>query len=92
VLKLSETVRSTHGQDGAVILDIGKGNMFRLNAVGSHMFQLLEMGHSEIQIVEEIAREFSADRMTVTADLSEFLDHLQAHGLFQPEGLKFPNF
>ena len=32
--KLSSTVRTTHGQDGAVVLDIRKGQMFNLNETG----------------------------------------------------------
>ena len=79
--KLSEQVRSTHTQDGAVVLDIRHGRMFRLNLVGSRMLELLKQGHSEPQIAEEIGREFGATREIVEPDLREFLTLLERHGL-----------
>ena len=39
MFRLSEQVRSTHNQDGAVVLDILHGQMFRLNLVGSRMLE-----------------------------------------------------
>ena len=44
MFRLSEQVRSTHNQDGAVVLDILHGQMFRLNLVGSRMLELLKGG------------------------------------------------
>ena len=82
-MKLSEQVRSTHNQDGAVVLDIRQGQMFRLNLVGSRMFELLKLGYAESRIAEEISREFGAARETVEADIREFLSHLETHGLLQ---------
>ena len=37
-MKLSAQLRSTHNQDGAIVLDILHGEMFRLNFVGSPRF------------------------------------------------------
>lgn len=81
MLKLSEQVRSTHNRDGAVVLDILHGQMFRLNLVGSRMLELLKQGRTEAQITEAISREFGASRETVEADLREFLAHLEKHHL-----------
>jgi hypothetical protein len=88
VLKLSEQVRSTHNQDGAVVLDIRHGQMFRLNLVGSRMVELLNAGRTEGQIASEIGREFGVSREIVETDLREFLVHLEKHHLLkadQPE-------
>jgi hypothetical protein len=82
-LKLSGQVRSTHSQDGAVVLDIRHGQMFRLNLVGSRMLELLKQGRSEARIAEEISHEFSADREIVQTDLREFLTHLEKHHLLE---------
>jgi Coenzyme PQQ synthesis protein D (PqqD) len=82
-LKLSGQVRSTHNQDGAVVLDIRQGRMFRLNLVGSRMLELLRQGCSETQIAAEISREFGAGREIVETDLREFLTHLQKHHLVE---------
>jgi Coenzyme PQQ synthesis protein D (PqqD) len=81
VLKLSDEVRSTHSQDGAIVLDIRHGQMFRLNLVGSRMLELLKNGFTEAQIVEEVSREFGARREVVEANLREFLSHLRRHHL-----------
>jgi hypothetical protein len=82
-VKLSAEVRSTHNQDGAVVLDIRHGVMFRLNFVGSRMLELLKEGRTEIQITEELSKEFGAARETVATDLQEFLAHLQNHHLLE---------
>jgi hypothetical protein len=82
-VKLSAQVRSTHNQDGAVVLDILHGQMYRLNLVGSRMLELLKQGHTEAQIVEEISGAFGTPRETVATDLQEFLAHLEKHHLIE---------
>jgi hypothetical protein len=82
-VKLSEHVRSTHNPDGAVVLDILHGEMYRLNFVGSRMLELLKQGFTNVQIVDAISRDFGIGRETVTADLQEFLVHLQKHSLLE---------
>jgi hypothetical protein len=83
-LKLSEQIRSTHNQDGAVVLDIRHGQMFRLNLVGSRILELLKLGYTETAIVEEVSRRFGVARETVETDLQEFLSHLEKHNLLEP--------
>ena len=80
-MKLSEHVRSTHNRDGAVVLDILHGEMFKLNLVGSRMLELLKDGFTNSQIADAISREFGVAREAVTADLEEFLEHLEKHKL-----------
>jgi hypothetical protein len=80
-MKLSEHLRSTHSQDGAVVLDILHGQMFRLNLVGSRMLELLKQGHTETEIAERVSREFGVGREIVASDLQEFLAHLEKHHL-----------
>jgi Coenzyme PQQ synthesis protein D (PqqD) len=82
-MKLSDEVRSTHGQDGAVVLHIREGQMFRLNLVGSRILELLSSGLTEAQIADQVSSEFSADRATVVRDLEEFLTHLRSHHLIE---------
>jgi hypothetical protein len=79
--KISDSVRSTHGQDGAIVLDIRQGQMFNLNFVGSRILELVEFVSSDQQIAEAISREFNADIETVKKDLTEFLEELKAHKL-----------
>ena len=82
-MKLSEHVRSTHNQDGAVVLDILHGQMFWLNLVASRMLELLKQGHTEAEITEQLSQEFGVTREIVTADLEEFLRHLERNRLLE---------
>lgn len=74
--KISKAVRSTHGQDGAIVLDVQRGQIFNLNLVGSRMLELLERGSAEPEIVNVISREFNASRDLVERDLREFVEAL----------------
>lgn len=82
-MKMSKHVRSTHSQDGAVVLDIRHGQMYRLNLVGSRILELLKRGHTETQIAEQLSQEFGVDREIVASDLQEFLTHLQRNRLLE---------
>ena len=79
--RVSDSIRSTHGQDGAIVLDIRQGQMFNLNLVGSRILELVECGSSEEQIADAISREFSANIETVRKDVAEFLGELKANKL-----------
>lgn len=85
--KVSDSVRSTHGQDGAIVLDIRQGQMFNLNLVGSIILELLESGSTDEQIVAVISREFNADIETVRKDVAEFLEELKARKLLDAAAL-----
>ena len=82
-MKLSAQVRSTHNQDGAVVLDIRHGQMFRANFVGSRILELLNQGRTQAQIAEELTAEFGVPRETVKTDLREFLRYLEKHRLLE---------
>src|SRR5882762_785892 len=79
--RVSDGVRSTHGQDGAIVLDIQQGQMFNLNLVGSRILELLEKGSVESDIVNAISREFNTNREVVENDVREFIESLQKHKL-----------
>lgn len=81
--KVSESVRSTHGQDGAIVLDVQQGQMFNLNLVGSRILELLGQGSSEAAIVDVVSREFHAAPDLVKQDLRDFLETLRSHGLIK---------
>ena len=84
--RVSEGVRSTHGQDGAIVLDIRQGQMFNLNFVGSRILELLETGEPEPAIVQKISQEFKVDCGTAERDLREFLETLRQHRLLEERG------
>jgi Coenzyme PQQ synthesis protein D (PqqD) len=75
--RLSATVRSTHGQDGAIVLDVRQGQMFNLNFVGSRILELLKTGSTESAIVGQISREFAVSRDLAEKDVRDFLHNLK---------------
>ena len=79
--RVSDTVRSTHGQDGAIVLDIRQGQMFNLNFVGSRVLELLKNGTDESAIVDRISHEFDVSRVVAERDVREFIDALKEHKL-----------
>jgi hypothetical protein len=83
LLKIAERIRSTHGADGSVILDINHGQMFALNIVGSRILEMLERGLAEPQIADEISRVFQIRRDIVERDVREFLECLEKNRLVE---------
>jgi hypothetical protein len=79
--RISETVRATHGQDGAVVLDIRQGRVVRLNVTGSFIFQCLQRGETESQIADGISQRFCISRDVAQADVGEFLNSMEQEGL-----------
>ena len=80
-MRVAENVRSTHSNDGGIVLDILHGQMFRLNFVGSKILALLEQGSAEPEIAEQLAREFGIERAAAEADVREFVEILEKHHL-----------
>ena len=81
--KVSEGIRSTHGQDGAIVLDIRQGQMFNLNFVGSRILELLETGATESAIVDEISQKFEVSRDVAETHVQEFIESLKQHNLLE---------
>jgi hypothetical protein len=81
--KVSEGIRITHGQDGAIVLDIRQGQMFNLNFVGSRILELLQGGSAQPQVVDEIVREFGVGRHLAENDVQEFLQRLRKYHLVE---------
>jgi hypothetical protein len=79
--RVSDGVRSTHGQEGAIVLDVQHGQMFNVNLVGSKILELLENGLPESDIVVVISREFNTSREVVENDVREFIASLKKHKL-----------
>lgn len=83
MLKISESVRSSRGQDGAILLDVQQGQIFNVNLVGSRILELLAAGTSEPDVADAISKEFAVNRDTATKDMQEFLLALQDRGLLK---------
>ena len=84
--RIAEGVRSTHGQDGAIVLDIRQGQMFNLNLVGSKILELLKTGATESAITEEISQAFCVSKDVAETDVHEFIESLKQHQLLEACG------
>lgn len=80
---LTETARSTHGQDGAVVLEIHQGRMFSVNRLGSRVLEMLNSAKTKSEIAIAISGEFEVSREKVEKDLREFLAILAQHKLIK---------
>ena len=83
--RISQTVRSTHNQDGAIVLDIRQGEMFTLNHVGSRILELVIAGTADQVIVDTISKEFGVRRELAASDVQEFLRALEAYQLLEKQ-------
>jgi len=81
--RLSDALRATHSQEGAILLDIQRGRMFNLNPVGSRILELLKTGSAESAIADEISREFEVAREIADQDTHEFIHALKEHRLIE---------
>jgi Coenzyme PQQ synthesis protein D (PqqD) len=78
---ISAGVRSTRSEDGAIVLDIDHGQMFRLNPVGALILESLGKGCAEAEIAREIACQYNISEEAASADIREFLQSLEAYKL-----------
>jgi hypothetical protein len=84
--RVSESVRSRHGQDGAIVLDIRQGQMFNLNFVGSRILERLKAGAIESAIVDDISQKFEVSKDVAESDVREFIESLKKHHLLEDLG------
>jgi len=85
MFRLSPDVVFRDLEGEAVILDLGSGTYFGLNAVGTRVWQLVEAGHSEADIVNILAAEYAADRATIAGDVARLLDELRGRRLIEAD-------
>lgn len=89
-MKISEHVRTTITQDGAVLMNIKGGSMLTLNPIGSIIWQRLSDGRTPAQIAAQLASEFGISQGQACADVNEFVEQLRAQQLIEPEELSGP--
>ena len=64
-------------EDGHAALDLGTGELYRVNAVGAAVCQGLTRGHSVAQIVHELSMRFDVERAALTLDVERFAATLE---------------
>lgn len=81
--RISESVRQSITEDGAIVLDVQRGQMLSLNVTGARILELVLDGRDESQIVDEISQAYGAAKEVVRLDVVEFLEALAKHHILQ---------
>lgn len=83
MLYLSESVRTTVDQDGAVVLDVAQGKILRLNRTGASLLKLLSKGSEAQSLASALSCLCEIPFDHARQDVSEFLASLDAHGILR---------
>lgn len=83
---LAKNIRRVSSADGGIVLDVRRGTMFRINPLGARVLDLLDQGESCPRIATLVSAEFGVALDVVQADVNEFLDSLERHGVLDPRG------
>jgi len=81
MLAISSTIRKTQTEDGALLLDVERGQMYCLNPVGSTILELVATGCGEREIAVQLSGTYGAEIGTVEADVREFVETMSRHGI-----------
>ena len=84
---ISNAIRSTCTEDGAVILDIHHGRILGLNRMGSRIFEMLQRGLDQNQIAGEISKDCGVDVDYARADVLDFIKTLRDHDVLRASHL-----
>jgi hypothetical protein len=76
-------IKSAINRDGAVLLDIDRGQMLSCNPMGAHIWQLIEIGTPQAEIVAAIVKECGVATEIAARDVDEFLTVLRNHELIK---------
>jgi hypothetical protein len=78
---LANDIRRVSSADGAIVLHLRRGTMFRVNPMGSKILDLLAQGASLPRIAEQLSAEFGVALGLVQADIQDFMACLRRHGV-----------
>ena len=74
-------LRTIVNEDGAAVLDTKRGTISTLNTTGAYIWQALERGEREEDIVVGLARETGSPQEDIRQDMSDFVAALQEQKL-----------
>jgi hypothetical protein len=80
-LKAAPHIRWRRYEQGGILLDTLTGEVFKLNASGMYMWQLLVKGHSLRAVATALVDETGTERAQVQADIEAFVTSLLDQGV-----------
>jgi len=75
--RISESVRITYSEDGAIILAIHTGKVLRSNTTASLVLQHLQQRATVPEIIAAVSSRFRLSLSLAATDVSEFLENLE---------------
>jgi hypothetical protein len=81
MLTISQTIRSTETPDGAILLDVRRGQIFGVNLIGAKILLLLREGSDERQIAAAVSVGSGEPIDTVSTDVRDFLETLRQQSI-----------
>lgn len=82
-ISISKAVLAQELQDETVLLDLDSENYFGLDSVGTRIWQLLNEGMDETDMVDILLGEYEVEREVLEKDVSELLSRLSEAGLIK---------
>ena len=64
-----------------VLMSVDQGKYFGLDNVGSHIWDMIAQPRTVRQICDELMKQFKVDRAVCEADVTGFLEELQARSM-----------
>lgn len=84
-VRIPETVLSCAVGGEAILLDLGSGQYYGLNSIGSRFWSLISATSSASRACDELAREYAVEPARLREDLAMLLEQLEAAGLIELE-------
>jgi hypothetical protein len=81
-MRPAEHIRANVTNDGLVVLDIDKGQIFSANIIAARIWQGIVVDNKpKEEVVDSIVKEWGSTTDVVTRDLDAFVDKLKAQEL-----------
>jgi hypothetical protein len=84
-MRLAHNIRTVTNSGGGALLDLHAGKMFRLNATGASIVEMLARDYTEDRIAVEMSQRSDIDSALVCSDVHAFLTALKDHGLIMDD-------
>lgn len=80
-----EKVISSKIEEDLFLLSMEKGAYFRMNPIGTRIWELLETPKTQSQLVSDLLKEFEVDEATCEKEVEAFLEKTAQMGLLKKE-------
>ena len=86
MLQLGGHLRATTDREGGIVLDLVRGQLFRSNASGALIVELLSRGCERMEIERALGDRFGLSPEEASADAETFLSTLRDNGFLLEPG------